>query len=313
MNALVPALLLSVYLLAVALVLPRWLVRAAWTDRAPRLAIAAWQSVNVSVLAALALLLLAVAVPVHPLEGGLGPFLQACLDLQQSGAAPGGAAVRIAAGAGLLALLVRVAVVGVQTWRRWAGSVRRQVEALDLLARPVGGTGVRVLSSDSAAAFCLPRRGGIVVTTAALDLLSDGELEAVLAHERAHLSQRHHLVTLLAESFAAVLPGLPGARLGAEQVARLVELAADDEVLRRHDRLSLAEALLVMAQPSTTAGALAAGGGAVSQRVRRLVAGPAGLGPARPAAASAALSVSTAAPIAAVVVPALLFATCSMA
>jgi hypothetical protein len=49
-----------------------------------------------------------------------------------------------------------------------------------------------------------------------------------LAHERAHLADRHHRLLAMARIIGQVLPFLPLMRDADAQVARLVELHADD-------------------------------------------------------------------------------------
>ena len=57
--------------------------------------------------------------------------------------------------------------------------------------------GALVVDHPAAAAYCLPGlRSAIVISAGALDLLDADELAAVLAHERAHLRERHDLVLL---------------------------------------------------------------------------------------------------------------------
>ncbi|MCE0766471.1 M56 family metallopeptidase [Pseudonocardia kujensis] len=73
------------------------------------------------------------------------------------------------------------------------------------------------------------RTRAIVATTGLRDRLSPAETDAVLAHERAHLSGRHHLQVLLAETLGATFPMLPLFRQAPVAVRRLIELAADDE------------------------------------------------------------------------------------
>ena len=66
-----------------------------------------------------------------------------------------------------------------------------------------------VLEDDRADAFALPGRPGrIVVTAGMLRALSAPERAALLAHERAHLSGRHHLFLTAAAYAAAVHPAL---------------------------------------------------------------------------------------------------------
>jgi len=85
-----------------------------------------------------------------------------------------------------------------------------------------------------AAAWCLPGVGRrVVLTTAAITVLDDGRLAAVLAHERAHQRGHQHLLVSLARSLAAAFPRVCAFRQGHEQVARLVELLADDAAAAR--------------------------------------------------------------------------------
>lgn len=75
-----------------------------------------------------------------------------------------------------------------------------------------------VLDDECADAFALPGRlgrpgrpgepGRIVVTSGMLRALSGPERSALLAHERAHLTARHHLFLALAEHAAGVHPAL---------------------------------------------------------------------------------------------------------
>ena len=116
----------------------------------------------------------------------------------------------------------------------------------------------------------------MVLTTGAVQALDPGQLEAVLAHERAHLAGRHHRLVALARIGREVLPFLPLMRDAEDQVARLVELHADDAATRARDPRLLATALVVLATPASPAPALAAGATESILRIRRL------LGPSEP-------------------------------
>ncbi len=87
----------------------------------------------------------------------------------------------------------------------------------------------------------------MVLTTAALRVLAPGQLEAVMAHERAHLTWRHHRLVAMARISCRALPFLPLMRDAEAQVERLVELHADDTAVQSRDPDSLATALVVMA------------------------------------------------------------------
>ena len=126
-----------------------------------------------------------------------------------------------------------------------------------------------------------------MLTTGALAVLDPEQLAAVLAHERAHLAGRHHLLLAVTRSLAAVAPFVPLFARGAAEVARLAEMRADDAAVRRaggdpgsdRRRRTLLAALLAMGTGVAAAPApaswLPAAGGVVTARVRRLAEPPA--------------------------------------
>jgi Zn-dependent protease with chaperone function len=78
-------------------------------------------------------------------------------------------------------------------------------------------------------AYCVPGRpAAIVLSTGALALLDPAQLTAVLAHERAHLAGRHHLLISLTRVLATTFPAVPLFTRGPAEVARLAEMCADD-------------------------------------------------------------------------------------
>jgi Zn-dependent protease with chaperone function len=171
---------------------------------------------------------------------------------------------------------------------------RRQRELLALLARgDPKAPGALVIDYPAAAAYCLPGiRSQIVVSAGTLELLAPAELAAVLAHERAHLRERHDLVLL---PFTALRRAFPRSAMCAEAhraVALLVEMLADDRALRGRPTRELVSALVRFGTAGTCpapAGALAAGEGDMAARVVRL------LQPVRPLPAAASASVFLAA------------------
>jgi Zn-dependent protease with chaperone function len=157
--------------------------------------------------------------------------------------------------------------------------VGRKLAAAGAGAGPWTGPGAGpafVLDDPRPAAYCVPGRPAtIVLTSGALAVLDPAQLAAVLAHERAHLAGRHHLVLTLTRGLAATLPAVPVFARGSAEVARLAEMTADDVAARRSGRRTLLSALLTMgtgqAVPET---ALAATAGAVTARVERLLEPP---------------------------------------
>jgi Peptidase family M48 len=138
-----------------------------------------------------------------------------------------------------------------------------------------------VLDAAQPVAYCLPGRPAtIVVSSGALALLDTAQLNAVLAHERAHLAGRHHLLTALTRGLAVTFPGVPLFTRGPAEVARLAEMRADDAAVRHSGRGTLVAALLAMgtgtAVPAAALGtaALGATGLATTARVQRLLEPP---------------------------------------
>ncbi len=173
------------------------------------------------------------------------------------------------------------------TWRygRAVQGARRRAsehaQAVRITGRRFPGTGIPplstavVLETPQPAVYCVPGRPAtIVLTTGALAVLDPPQLLAVLAHERAHLAGRHHLLVTLGKAARAGLPAIPLFARGAEEIARLAEMRADDVAARRSGRDTLLQALVAMGTGKpliAPRAALAATGGIVSARVRRLL------------------------------------------
>ena len=269
---------LLVYAALLLAVAPR-LARAGWPERAPRLAIAAWLALAASAIASVVLAGLVLLVPAPKVSHGIAWLLATCgWKLRARYAHPGGLAL---AGAGAFiaaALIARLAWCAVATLAATARAGRRHRLRLHLAGRPDPRLGALVVEHGDPVAYCMPgARHPVVLTTAALRLLDDAQLAAVLAHERAHQAGRHHLIVWLAAVPAAAFPGVPAFRFARDEVARLAELAADDVAAARSPRLAVAEALLTLGEARVVpapAWALGAGGSTAAARVRRLIAAP---------------------------------------
>ena len=180
-----------------------------------------------------------------------------------------------------LALLARLCSVLVASSAVVIRARRRQRALLALLGRgDPKAPGALVVDHPAAAAYCLPGlRSRIVVSVGALDLLRPAELAAVLAHERAHLRERHDLVVL---PFTALRRAFGWSRVCADahnSVALLIEMLADDRALRARPARALAGALARFGTAgcaeSAPAGALAVSGatneGDMAARVTRIM------------------------------------------
>jgi Zn-dependent protease with chaperone function len=203
-------------------------------------------------------------------------------------------AVRLACLAAGLALLASLCWVLVAVSAAALQARRRQRALLTLLAHGDPKVpGALVVDYPSAAAYCLPGlRSQIVVSVGTLELLGRGELAAVLAHERAHLRERHDLVLL---PFIALLRAFPKSATCTDAhraVALLIEMLADDHALRARPARELASALVRFGTAGACpapAGTLAAGEGEVAARVTRL------MQPVRPLPTAAVLAICLAA------------------
>jgi Zn-dependent protease with chaperone function len=185
-------------------------------------------------------------------------------------------AVRLTCLAAGLALLTSLCWVLVAASMAALQARRRQRALLTLLAHGDPKVpGALVVDYPNVAAYCLPGlRSQIVVSVGTLELLGCGELAAVLAHERAHLRERHDLVLLPFTALRRAFPRSATCTDAQRAVALLVEMLADDRALRGRPTRELVSALVRFgtagAYPAP-AGALSAGEGEVVARVARLL------------------------------------------
>ncbi|ALV33236.1 M56 family metallopeptidase [Streptomyces sp. CdTB01] len=262
MNA---APVLLAYTALVSFVAPRLLMRACWPYRSPALAAAVWQILLISFSIGAALSAYNLAMPSEHLHADLAGLLHACgLDVERGHwfaiALPGIVGLALVASLALHLMRARLART-------------RHRRALDLVGDRSDRLRATVLPYDTPAAYCLPgHRPRIVVSDAAVRVLSPEQLGAVLEHERAHITGRHHLALAATEAFRSVFGRLPLARHAAEQTALLLEMTADDRALRRHTSEALATAMYEMAAARAPEGAFAAGGHTVLIRLKRVLA-----------------------------------------
>jgi Zn-dependent protease with chaperone function len=272
------AVVLAAYAACVGTLGSRMLARARWTARAPLLAMVTYLTAEWSVVAALGLAGLTLAVHGTALGGGLSHLIGACvLRLRATYGTPGGATV---AGLGLTlagAVAARTALTALTHLRAAGRQALRHAQTARLVGHSESALGAVLVEHSRPAAYCVAgRHPTVVLTTGALQALDPAQLDAVLAHERAHLAGRHHRLIALARIGRQVLPFLPLMRDADAQVARLAEMHADDAATRASDPGPLATALVILATAGSPAPALAAAAIDAVQRIHRL------LGPAEP-------------------------------
>lgn len=129
-----------------------------------------------------------------------------------------------------------------------------------------GRCGVVIADDDSVYAYAVPGVAARVVLSGGLvRLLSPEEVDACVAHERAHLLHRHHLYALLAELCAVTCPWL---RPAAARSQFLLERWADeDAAVTVGDRRAVARAIARAALERHGRPLLAFSGRFVQQRV----------------------------------------------
>ena len=266
---------LLVCLLLLARAVPPRLAGASWAPRCPGQALLLWQAVGLAV----GLLAIELAVTLALLPAG--PTHAQALSALATGAVasmPVWSGVALAVGVLLLLRLLTVllssAVLTLRTRRRHRRLVDLVGTRNPLLA------GARVVEHDVPLAYCLPGlRPRVVLSSGVLALLRDDEVRAVLAHEAAHVDQRHDLVVLPFVALRSTFPGVSGVRTAQREVAFLVEVLADDAAARRHAPDVLARALYKIGAAGVPAGGLGASGpsgdqpadGTVLLRAQRLL------------------------------------------
>jgi Zn-dependent protease with chaperone function len=280
------AVCLLAYSIAVTVLGPQLLTSLTRSGAAPRLGVTGWVAAMASVLAAW---VGAAAMFVTQLTDSwdhLGEALNGCVSGLRLIALGGyGRALQV----GLLAVaalsVAALAVAGTRTalalrrsrHRTHAHAQAARIAAVDTLTGPQGAL---VLDSTAPAVYCLAGRPRtIVITQAALDSLDDAQLAAVMAHEQAHLRGRHHALLAVTDSLGKVFAHVRLFTEGATDIARLLEMCADDAAARRHSRDTLVDALVALTLPrsgrspvaATPVTALAATGTGVVQRVQRLL------------------------------------------
>jgi Zn-dependent protease with chaperone function len=271
------AVCLLLYGAVVCLAAPRLLPYLTRGGSAPGAAVAVWLIVVASVLASWAAAAGALAVYVARTWNRPDPLaLAACLaEVRSAATGHSGLAMQAGLMVPTLVLSAFVVVLATRVGRSLVSArarSRRHAESARIVGRRVAGVDGLVVDAPQKMAYCLGGRPGtVVITSAAVAALQRPHLDAVLAHERAHLAGRHHLLLTVTRALAASLPRLRLFTVAQAEVARLLEMCADDTAARRHGSAALLSAILTLAGanpiPSTALGATSVG---VCARVTRL-------------------------------------------
>ena len=277
-----PATAVSLAVLAALLAwpVPALLARARWPRRDPVVALVCWQAIGLA--GGLSMIGALLVHGLAPWGESLPGAARSLLSLHPATDPVRGDHWVALTLAGVLAVeLVGVLLLsGVRTAR----TRRRHRALLELVVRPsdsMPDTGL--LDHPAPVAFCIPgARPLLVLSSGMVAELDDGQLAAVVAHERAHLKEHHHLLLLPFVAWEAALPVLPAAGRAHAGVRELVEMRADDVALTSLSvpapRRTLARAIVAAASGAGGAGvpdgALAVTGSATGARVVRLLQPP---------------------------------------
>ncbi|MGY1771092.1 M56 family metallopeptidase [Blastococcus sp. SYSU D00813] len=308
----VTAAALAVLAALLAWPVPALLGRARWPRRDPLAALVCWQAVGLagglSIIGAL--LVHGLAPWGHSLPEAVWHVLTGA---PANGRVRGDHWVTLTLAAVLAAELLGVLAL---SWVRTVRTRRRHRELLELVVRPATEVpDARLLDTPAPVAFCIPGARPLLVLSSGMVAELDGaQLAAVVAHERAHLREHHHLYLLPFVAWEAALPVLPAAGRAHAAVRTLVEMRADDVALAAlpgpDPRRTLARAIVAAGahggDGGVPAGALAAAGNAVTARVRRLLEPPAPLPAAVRTLVLAAAALLIAVPTALLLLPAVL-------
>ncbi len=262
------------------------LAAAGWPRRCPAAAILLWQALGLCWgLAAVGALAGAAVTPHRAgIAGGVVALGTRVAAGQATAAGQAGQSMIItglrlaalAAAAALLAVLCGILIAAAVDVLR---ARHRHRAMLALLAHGDPRLpGALVVDHPAAAAYCVPgRHSQIVVSAGTLALLDGAELAAVVAHERAHLRERHDLVLLPFSALLRAFGWSQAVTRAHTAVALLVEMLADDMARKQGPARELATALLrfgVAGGTGPPSGALAAAPAArsdVAARVSRLL------------------------------------------
>ncbi|MFG2974464.1 M56 family metallopeptidase [Streptomyces sp. NPDC048331] len=116
---------------------------------------------------------------------------------------------------------------------------------LELFGRPSRGRRAMVLPSRQPLAYSVPGPAGghAVISDSLLDRFTGAEVDSILAHEQAHLEERHHLFTELCEALRSALPKGQMTVRFAERFGALIEMRADCAARNQCGRHVTADAL----------------------------------------------------------------------
>lgn len=272
---------LLLYVAAVLMIGPTVLVRITAVGWAPRLAITAWLTAIVTVIGCSIAVVGLLLVEAAGHWDNPDELLVSCLERLRAIALGHGGGVAQVVAIAAMALTVASLIAASMRFGRALSRMRSHTfahaDGVRLVGRPIGSD-VIVIDAPTPAAYCVAGRPpAIIVTTAAFSALDQSQLNAVIAHERAHLKGRHAYLVAAVRGLTTALPTIRLFDSAAMHVSSLLEMCADDAAARAYGRRPLLDGLLTLSGAGTPAHGLAAAGIAVLARAQRLSDPPGGL------------------------------------
>jgi Zn-dependent protease with chaperone function len=298
--------------LAVALAwpVPILLARASWPSRAPGTALFVWQAIALA--GGLSMIGALLSYGLQPFGDSLVAGLRAVPHYLGRGTLPSGADFsQMFALSGAVLLAIHLLLTLGLTFARAERGRRRHSQLVALLSSPMPERpGTRLLDYEAPVAYCLPgtTKSITVLSAGLMTLLDEEQLRAVILHETAHATQRHHLVLLAFRAWRFSLPWFPIATRALDAVTVLVEMLADDQARHSVSDETLVRSIALVAleaadgqadvAPASPDGsrALAADSPSANKRIARLLDG-------RPALAAPARALAIVSAVALVAVP----------
>ncbi|GAA2267488.1 M56 family metallopeptidase [Streptomyces amakusaensis] len=306
---LVSLVLLSLGALA-AVLAPRLVSRADWSEREPIVALWVWQCVVAAVLLSFALSMTFSAAAAWQLVRGqvFAPAPRAVVEAYALGTDepwPAILAVVLAAGGVWTAAMLTREIRDARARRR-GRRTELLVRSPLLPGEQPGGERLVVLEGERPDAWWLPGTSPrLVITTAALHRLKGRQLDAVLAHEQGHARARHDWLLHCSAALANGFPQIPVFAAFRDEMHRLVELAADDMASKRFGRLTTALALVGLNEDRGVFGPCGTPEAQLPRRVNRLLSATPRLTPGRRLRLTAAAALVPVVPLLVAFVPAM--------
>lgn len=276
---------LAILAFALAWPVPILLARASWPARAPGTALLLWQAIALA--GGLSMIGALLSFGVEPFGTTIVDGLRSLVPYLLSGGLPPRANFwQMFALSGAILLSAHLVLNLALTFVRAERSRTRHRQLVSLLSAPMPERpGMRLIDHEAPVAYCLPgtTRSVTVLSAGLIDLLDEEQLRAVISHENAHATQRHHLVLMAFRAWRASLPWFPIATRALVAVTTLVEMLADDRARRDVSDETLARSIALVASASgerspagpssileTSRNALAADGESAHRRIVRL-------------------------------------------